>query len=130
MKNEEAWKHQSFFDAYFSNFIEGTEFEVEEAKQVVFDNAIPDFRRADAHDIRGTFMISSNPLGMSSFPESFERYVERLKQRHASIMGSRPDKLPGQFKTHRNRVGGHFFVSPELVEGTLKKGFGMPQKPC
>ncbi|MYE12363.1 MAG: hypothetical protein F4X99_12050 [Gammaproteobacteria bacterium] len=31
----------AFYEAYFSNFIEGTEFEVEEAARIVFDGRIP-----------------------------------------------------------------------------------------
>jgi Fic family protein len=42
---------------------------------------------------------------------------------HASIMKAHPDKLPGQFKSVRNFAGSTAFVEPELVEGTLQKGF-------
>jgi hypothetical protein len=30
-----------FFEAYFSNFIEGTEFAVDEAAAIIFENRIP-----------------------------------------------------------------------------------------
>lgn len=45
----------SFFEAYFSNFIEGTEFEVGEAADIVFRSAIPTERPEDAHDVLGTY---------------------------------------------------------------------------
>lgn len=52
-----------FYEAYFSNYIEGTKFEVEEAKDIVFNNKIPQNRPNDAHDILGTFkVVSSNEL--------------------------------------------------------------------
>src|SRR3546814_906624 len=51
----------AFFEAYFSNFIEGTEFEVEEAAAIVFRQAIPRDRPADAHDILGTWRLVSDP---------------------------------------------------------------------
>jgi Fic family protein len=38
-------------------------------------------------------------------------------------MEGRPDKGPGKFKADPNRAGGTLFVAPELVEGTLTKGF-------
>jgi hypothetical protein len=44
----------AFFDAYFSNFIEGTEFAVEEAADIVFRGVIPSERPEDAHDVLGT----------------------------------------------------------------------------
>src|SRR5579859_5553724 len=40
-----------FFEAYFSNFIEGTEFSVDEAKRIVDTGEIPVARPKDAHDI-------------------------------------------------------------------------------
>ena len=41
----------AFFEAYFSNWIEGTIFEVEEAEEIVFDRRVPAQRPADAHDV-------------------------------------------------------------------------------
>ena len=38
-------------------------------------------------------------------------------------MAKLPEKLPGKFKEERHRAGSTLFVTPELVEGTLKKGF-------
>jgi len=40
-------------------------------------------------------------------------------------MEQRPDKGPGQFKAAVNRAGQTVFVAPELVEGTLERGFGL-----
>ncbi len=42
-------------------------------------------------------------------------------------MESRPEKLPGRFKTGNNQAGATLFVAPELVIGTLRQGFGMYQ---
>jgi hypothetical protein len=45
----------AFFEAYFSNWIEGTVFEVDEATEIVFEGRVPAQRPADAHDVQGTF---------------------------------------------------------------------------
>jgi hypothetical protein len=37
----EAFANLAFFEAYFSNFVEGTEFVVDEAAEIVFGNQIP-----------------------------------------------------------------------------------------
>lgn len=42
-------------------------------------------------------------------------------------MEGRPDKHPGKFKTLANRAGATHFVAPELVKGTLQKGFEIYQ---
>jgi hypothetical protein len=114
-----------FFEAYFSNFIEGTEFAVDEAAAIVFENRIPKARPQDAHDILGTYGIVANKTKMSRVPETFIEFERLLKHRHAEIMQARPDKAPGQYKTEPNRAGGTMFVAPELVRGTLDQGFTM-----
>ena len=50
-----ARENFAFFEAYFSNYIEGTRFEVEEAEAIVFDGRIIENRSEDAHDILVTF---------------------------------------------------------------------------
>ena len=40
----QACENFAFYEAYFSNFIEGTTFTLDEAADIVFDRAIPDRR--------------------------------------------------------------------------------------
>ena len=114
-----------FFEAYFSNFIEGTQFAVEEAADIVFRGHIPRTRPEDAHDVLGTWKVTSDAREMARLPRSIEELKTLLKTRHAQIMEGRPDKGPGLFKGEANRAGSTFFVASELVEGTLAKGFEM-----
>ena len=58
----------AFFEAYFSNFIEGTEFSVDEAREIVFDGVVPQERPDDAHDILGTFGLVSDRAEMKTLP--------------------------------------------------------------
>lgn len=39
------------------------------------------------------------------------------------ILGGRHDKRPGRFKVDSNQSGNTVFVAPELVEGTLRRGY-------
>lgn len=117
----------SFFEAYFSNFIEGTEFTVEEAEEIVFRGVIPNERPNDAHDVLGTFRIVSDPHEMNFLPKTFDEFLARMRRRHAAVMEARPDKHPGTFKTKVNRAGETVFVEPDLVIGTLEKGFAFLQ---
>jgi hypothetical protein len=124
-----AFSNLAFADAYFSNFIEGTEFEVQEAVAIVFEHRIPRARPQDAHDIVGTYRIVSNPreMGRSAVVpgSTLEGFVATLQRHHATLMGGRPDKRPGEFKTEVNRAGLTVFVEPGLVLGTLRQGFDM-----
>jgi len=117
----------AFFEAYFSNFIEGTTFEIEEAVEIVFNGRIPMDRPEDAHDVLGTFRIVSDCSEMARLPDSFKELKELTRSRHAVLMELRPDKNPGSFKEKNNQAGSSLFVAPELVEGTLEKGFEIYQ---
>lgn len=115
----------SFFEAYFSNYIEGTEFKISEAYDIVFRNKVPRNRPEDAHDIMGTFRVVAGLGQRQSGPETFDEFVGVIKARHHDIMEARTDKTPGLFKEEGNRSGQTVFVEPELVLGTLLKGFEM-----
>jgi len=117
----------AFYEAYFSNFIEGTEFAVSEAEEIIFEGKVPKDRPEDAHDVLGTYQIVSDNMEMQKTPKRFDDLLAMLNQRHTIIMSKRPDKLPGKFKVEGNRAGSTLFVAPELVEGTLKKGFELYQ---
>ncbi|MGH9437661.1 MAG: Fic family protein [Terriglobia bacterium] len=122
-----AFFNAAFFDAYFSNYIEGTEFPVDQAIRIVFEGEIPAGRPADAHDVLGTYRLVGSQDEMRLRPRDFEDFLTLLRRRHATVMEGRPDKLPGQFKTEDNQAGGTLFVSRDLVPGTLHQGFGMYQ---
>jgi Fic family protein len=117
-----------FYESYFSNYIEGTTFTVEEAASIVFEHKVPEKRPNDAHDITGTYNIVSSMEEMKKTPDSFEGFLELLKSRHAQMMFGRSDKAPGEFKEKGNQAGATLFVAPELVLGTLKEGFRLYRK--
>lgn len=111
-----------FYEAYFSNYIEGTEFEITEAEQIVFRG--DDLGRpADAHDVLSTFQVLSDESQMSHRATTASGFIEQLQSRHSVMMSSRPEKNPGQFKSAINRAGMTFFVAPDQVVGTLKAGW-------
>lgn len=112
-----------FYEAYFSNFIEGTEFTLDEAAGIVFDEDIPPDRPADAHDVLATYEIVADDDEMRRVPSTADELEQLLLARHARVMRSRPDKGPGTYKTRPNRAGSSHFVAPELVVGTLRRGF-------
>jgi hypothetical protein len=124
-RSPESQSTLAFFEAYFSNFIEGTEFEVGEAADIVFNGVIPTARPEDAHDVLGTWRLVSDDQEMRRLPATGAQLLDLLRQRHAAIMDRRPDKGPGLFKAGGNRVGTTVFVAPDLVEGTLEQGFAL-----
>lgn len=120
---EPAYRNFAFFESYFSNYIEGTEFEVEEAKQIVDTGVALPTRDEDSHDVLGTFYITSNRKEMSILPRDPGDLINILQRRHAILLSARPTKTPGLFKEQNNKAGSSHFVDFRLVRGTLKKGF-------
>ncbi len=121
--DEESFRLFSFFESYFSNYIEGTEFAVDEAKAIV-DSGIPMPRRdEDSHDILGTFKVLSNRAEMMKTPTSPEELFSILSRRHSILLEGRPHMDPGSFKSKNNRAGLTEFVDHALVKGTLAQGF-------
>lgn len=126
MTSPQLFATMAFFDAYFSNFIEGTEFEVDEARAIVFDQVIPTVRPLDAHDILGTFAVVGQRTTMQHSVRDDRdagAFIARLQALHGRIMEQRKDTRPGLLKQERNRVGDTRFVQPERVIGTLEYGY-------
>ncbi len=118
-----AFEHFAFFEAYFSNYIEGTEFELEDAKRIVETGLPIDTRNEDSHDVLGTYQIVSNRNEMQIVPQHADELIGLLQERHLTLLKSRVSKKPGQFKDQNNKAGQSHFVDFTLVKGTLIKGF-------
>jgi hypothetical protein len=112
-----------FFEAYFSNFIEGTEFTLEEAERIVTSGQVIPSRTEDAHDMLGTYAMVADPADRVAVPHNPEDLLGLLRRRHRSVMQGRPENRPGDLKQRRNQAGSYVFVEPNLVEGTLIEGF-------
>ena len=117
------FRNFAFFESYFSNYIEGTEFEIEEAWEIVETGKPMPARNADSHDVLGTFQIVASRREMRRTPQTAEELIEILQERHRVMMAARPDRDPGMFKMKNNHAGDTHFVDYTLVRGTLMKGF-------
>jgi len=118
-----AFRNFAFYEAYFSNYIEGTKFAVEEARQIITTGEPMKARDEDSHDILGTYRIVSSKMEMERTPETAEEMLEILQYRHKILLSAREAKKPGEFKNQNNRAGDTDFVHFELVRGTLIRGF-------
>jgi len=125
--NTSSWRNLSFYESYFSNYIEGTEFEIDEAEKIVFEKAVINNRHEDSHDVLSVFDIVNDYTEMATLPDSPEELISILKQRHAIILHERQGKHPGKLKTKANKAGDTLFVLPEHVEGTLTHSFDIYQ---
>ena len=118
-----ARENFAFFEAYFSNYIEGTTFTVEEAENIVFYGQIIENRSEDSHDVLGTFNAAALAPWRDQPPRAADDFLVWLRSVHALVMQKHTDKKPGEWKDKPNQAGSTFFVAPELVPGTLREGF-------
>jgi Fic family protein len=124
---DQSFRNVAFFESYFSNYIEGTEFELADAKKIIeTDTPMPD-RDEDSHDILGTYHLVSNRTEMNIIPGNAAELLQILLYRHKILLSARVSKKPGELKDKNNRAGETHFVDHTLVRGTLIKGFDFYQ---
>lgn len=120
--SEPARSHFAFLEAYFSNYVEGTEFRIEEARDIALEGRIVERRPKDSHDILGVFRLALQSPGRDTVPAFGADFPEELARRHAQMLEKRPESSPGEFKLEPNRAGGTWFVDPHMIRGTLIEG--------
>lgn len=118
-----AFRNFAFFESYFSNFIEGTKFTIEEAIEIIETGQPLITRDEDSHDVLGTYQLVSSRKEMSLTPTTPDKLLEILQYRHAILLSARPAKNPGLLKTKNNQAGSSYFVDHTLVNGTLTQAF-------
>ena len=118
-----SFRNYAFFEAYFSNYIEGTVFSIEDARKIIETRVPLAARNEDSHDILGTYQIVSNQPEMRIVPGSAEDFLNILRYRHEVLMSARKAQKPGEFKDRNNFAGNTAFVDMNLVKGTLLKSF-------
>jgi len=114
-----------FYEAYFSNFIEGTEFSLDEAADIVFEGRIPANRPLDAHDVLGTYRLATSPAYAAVVTRDAGEFIEAILARHQVLMADRTDVGPGRLRQVNVRAGATIFPRWELVRGTLLEGFDL-----
>lgn len=111
----------AFYEAYFSNYIEGTRFNLEEAREMVFEGRVPANRRSDADCVMETYRLIVEDPGADY--STYDEFETRIREIHRRLMSSKPEADPGRFKATRNWAGDYLFVSPDHVRGTLRAGY-------
>src|SRR3546814_3310557 len=75
-----AFRNFAFYEAYFSDFIEGTRFDVQEARQIIETGRPMPARDEDSHDVLGTYQIVGNRQEMASIPQDADRSEEHTSE--------------------------------------------------
>lgn len=120
-----SFRNFAFFESYFSNYIEGTVFAIEEARQIIETRTPIPARSEDSHDVLGTYKIVSDKTEISKTPSTPDEFLDLLQNRHKTLMHARVGKNPGLFKDQNNYAGMTAFVDFNLVRGTLIRSFDL-----
>lgn len=115
-----AKSHSAFIESYFSNYVEGTKFDIHEAQEIAFQDKIVLSRPKDSHDVLGVFHLALDSPTRNSPPPPGESFLNTLQEWHAQLMSQRPEVNPGQLKSEVNYAGTTKFVEPGMVRGTFE----------
>lgn len=114
--------HFAFVESYFSNYVEGTKFDIQQARDIVMHNRVMTNRPKDSHDILGVFRLATTPPYRNSPPVAGDDFLPGLQAWHEEMLRMRPEANPGRLKEKANYAGTTEFVRPEHVRGTLFEG--------
>ena len=114
--------HFAFIESYFSNYVEGTKFEIEEARDIVMHHKVMETRPKDSHDVLGVFRLATTSPYRDSPPVAGEDFLHGLETWHAEMFKMRPEVNPGKIKLQVNYAGTTRFVDPGMVRGTMEQG--------
>lgn len=117
-----ARHNRAFIESYFSNYVEGTKFSIEEARDIVINNKVVTTRPKDSHDVLGVYRLAIEAPYRHSPPVSGEEFLPALLEWHAKMLHARPEASPGKIKTQTNYAGTTQFVNPAQVRGTFEEG--------
>ena len=117
-----ARQNFAFIESYFSNYVEGTRFDIEQARDIVMRQVIVPNRPKDSHDILGVFRLAITPPFRDNPPVAGPDFLEGLETWHADMLKMRPEANPGKPKLQVNYAGSTRFVEPGYVRGTLTEG--------
>ena len=123
--DDSRFLNMAFFESYFSNYIEGTEFTPEEAREIAEGQDSGVVLSKDGHDIKSLYQLYATPEIFLREDKTPQEFLDNLKLWHASF-GDHPGKesiTPGKFKNKANRVGSTWFTDPGQVEGTLRQAW-------
>jgi hypothetical protein len=114
--------NRAFIESYFSNYVEGTKFSIEEARDIVLNNKLVTNRPKDSHDVLGVYRLAVEAPYRHSPPVAGEEFLPELQEWHAKMLHARPEASPGNIKVQTNFAGTTQFVSPGQVRGTFEEG--------
>ena len=121
----ERYRFLPFFEAYFSNFIEGTEFAVEEAREIVFEGVIPPARPEDAHDVTGYLPARLRSGGDVSVARRCQRTGRPAQGAASSAARRASGEAPRNLQDARRTESGTCSSSRRRSsKGRCAKGFG------
>ncbi|MFA6676361.1 MAG: Fic family protein [Bacteroidales bacterium] len=119
----ESFRSFSFFESYFSSFLDGAEFDIDEAKKIIDTKSPVSDKKEASNSLLGIFSFASNKQEMTIVPKSSDEMIEILQYRHRVVLAARKDEMPGEFRYDNIFGNTHYDVDFNKVKGTLIKGF-------
>lgn len=119
-----GWEiNRAFFEAWFSNYLAGLEFDVDEAHQVIVDERPSTERPMDSTVLLNTFRLVEKSDNLGQLPADGPAFLKLLAARHKVLFAGRDDHPGGRYRLRGESTDTTRFIAPEKVKGTLLRGF-------
>lgn len=117
--------NRAFFEAWFSNYLAGLEFDVEAAHQVIVDERPLAERPMDSAVLLNNFYLVEERCDFDRRPENGDDFLRLLARRHEALFAGRDDVPGGCYRQPGDRTDSTRFIAADKVRGTLLRGFDL-----
>ncbi|HET6656052.1 MAG TPA: Fic family protein [Gammaproteobacteria bacterium] len=117
--------NRAFFEAYFSNYLAGLEFEIEAAHRVIVDEQPLAERPMDSAILLNNFYLVEGRNDFDRRPQSGEDFLHLLASRHQALFAGRDDLPAGCYRQPGEQTDSTRFIAADCVRGTLLRGFDL-----
>lgn len=119
-----GWEiNRAFFEAWFSNYLAGLEFDVDAAHQVIVDERPSTERPMDSTVLLNTFRLVEESDDLEQLPADGPAFLKLLAVRHKVLFAGRDDHPGGRYRLPGESTDTTRFIAPKKVKGTLLRGF-------
>ncbi|HET7307774.1 MAG TPA: Fic family protein [Gammaproteobacteria bacterium] len=115
--------NRAFFEAYFSNYLAGLEFDVDAAHEVIVDERPLAERPMDSAVLLNTFRLVETGNDLGRRPVSGDDFLTLLTRRHQVLFAERDDQPAGRFRQPGEQTDITRFIAAEHIRPTLLRGY-------
>lgn len=117
--------NRAFFEAWFSNYLAGLEFDIDAAHEVIVDERPLVERPMDSAVLLNTFRLVEAGDDLGRRPTGGDDFLALLVRRHQLLFAERDDQPAGRFRQPGEQTDITRFIAAENIRPTLLRGYDL-----